>query len=124
MNKIIKILCLVLTFSGFSNYGNCEDTSGDYVVLIHGLGRTSGSFKKMKKYLEKMNFQVLNINYPSRDYQIQSLSNLYVKDKIEKFCIDESKKINYVTHSLGGIILRYYLNSNPDDDEIKRSFRD
>ncbi len=90
--------------------------SRDYVVLLHGLGRTSKSFDKMKNYLENKGYDVLNIDYPSRKYDIQTLSDKYIKQAIENHCSDKKRKIHFVTHSMGGIILRYYLKKHKTEN--------
>lgn len=83
----------------------------DYVVLIHGLARTSRSMENMGTFLSQNGYEVININYPSREKTIEEISNIVEKD-IQQYCTDKNKKINFVVHSMGGIILRYYLKNN------------
>ena len=81
----------------------------DYAVLLHGLGRSSASFQPMAEYLQQQGYIVVNIDYPSTDYDIQTLCEKFVKPEIEQKCTDKAKKIHFVTHSMGGIICRYYV---------------
>jgi len=81
----------------------------DYVVLLHGLGRTSKSLSKMEHCLKAEGYDVINIDYPSREYDIPTLSEKFIKKEMESHCTDKKKKINFVTHSMGGIIVRYYI---------------
>ncbi|HSQ98120.1 MAG TPA: alpha/beta fold hydrolase [Rickettsiales bacterium] len=92
---------------------NIQNTfaNNDYVVLIHGLARTSKSMEKMGKFLSQNGYEVVNINYPSHKQTIEEFSNI-VNSDIQKYCTDKTKKINFVTHSMGSIILRYYLKNN------------
>ena len=78
------------------------------VVLLHGLARTSQSMAPMAAFLERQNFRVSNIDYPSREKPIDELAPLAVEAGIQE-CTDESSKIHFVTHSLGGILVRVYL---------------
>jgi len=84
----------------------------DYLILIHGLKRSSLSMKKLEKHFSKLEYIVLNFNYPSSKFKIGKLSKNYLKPFIEKNCNDKKKKINFITHSLGGILLRYFLANN------------
>ena len=84
---------------------------GDCVILLHGLGRISSSMEPMAQYLNETGFKTVNIDYPSTKHDIETLSNLYLKPAVSKYCND-SDKIDFVTHSLGGIIVRHYLENN------------
>jgi pimeloyl-ACP methyl ester carboxylesterase len=79
------------------------------VILLHGLCRTSRSMVPMERALLKTGYHVLNVDYPSRTASIEKLS----EDAISRAVADCSKvgatKIHFVTHSLGGILVRSYL---------------
>jgi hypothetical protein len=79
----------------------------DCVILIHGLARSSTSFVVMKKGLEGIGYDVVNVDYPSTKENIENLSAKIMPASI-KACQDAGQ-IHFVTHSMGGIIVRYYL---------------
>ena len=81
--------------------------SMQYLILIHGINDTSKGFKKMEQHFSSQ-YKVININYPSLKYSIVDLSNKYLTPVMNK--ISKSDTINIVTHSMGAIILRQYLN--------------
>lgn len=85
--------------------------AGDYVILLHGLVRTQRSMRALEKRLADEGFRVINLNYPSRQYTIEQQAGI-LKEKIDQYCGMEGKRIHFVTHSLGGIILRLYIQRN------------
>lgn len=81
----------------------------EIVVLIHGLMRTSMSMGSLKYYLEKQGYQVYYYNYPSAKYTIHD-HGIYLKQFIEQLLTENpGVKIHFITHSLGGIIIREAL---------------
>lgn len=87
-------------------------TQKDYVILIHGLDRTAKSMRKIEKFLAKKGYNTINLDYPSTKDTIQNLTNNYLKKVIKEKCTDKNKKIHFVAHSMGGIMVRYFLATN------------
>ena len=83
--------------------------SGEVVILLHGLARTKGSMEKMEKHLRAEGFRVHNRGYASRTKTIEKLA-METLPKAIAHCRDRgATKIHFVTHSMGGILVRYYL---------------
>ena len=79
-------------------------------MLLHGLARTSSSMSKMQSELEDAGYATANINYPSRDYKIEDLAPMAVNEGLMSCrAIEGVDTIHFVTHSLGGILVRQYL---------------
>lgn len=86
------------------------DADGDCVILLHGLARTSASMEDMAEALTESGYRVANVDYSSRDHPIEQLAPMAIEKGIH-LCgnIGEGCNIHFVTHSLGGILVRYYL---------------
>lgn len=85
-----------------------KNKAGDYVVLLHGLGRTHHAMNRMHKYLTLQGYEVYNNGYPSTIYAIDQLAkNLWFD--IQMHCQDKQRKIHFVGHSLGAILIRFII---------------
>jgi len=79
------------------------------VILLHGLCRTTRSMAKMECALTEAGYKVQNVSYPSRTTSIQQLADDAIGKAVGDCQRDGAVKINFVTHSLGGILVRSYL---------------
>ena len=86
---------------------------GDCVALLHGLGRRSGSMDEVARKLQRSGFRVVNQGYPSLLKPFHELSDLAVGEAVRRCQAVSAATIHFVTHSLGGILVRYYLQANP-----------
>jgi pimeloyl-ACP methyl ester carboxylesterase len=80
-----------------------------YVVLLHGLRQSSKSMEKIEDGLLSRGYHVVNVDYPSTDHTIEYLASVTLHDILEPLQGQSPSTIHFVTHSMGGIIVRYYL---------------
>jgi len=79
----------------------------DCIVLLHGLWRSDASMNKMEKAMNRAGYKVSNIGYDSTTKTVEELASETIPLAVES-CSD-TQKIHFVTHSLGGILMRQYL---------------
>jgi len=107
--RSVLIVVIVCAVSCFIQPAISEDkTVKRSVVLLHGLARSSVSMNKLQKALEDKGFKTCNINYPSTKHRIEILAQEHILPKIKSCVGNLESSVNFVTHSMGGILVRYF----------------
>jgi pimeloyl-ACP methyl ester carboxylesterase len=70
----------------------------------------------MHKALEQEGYSVVSVDYPSRTGTVQDLSDIAVGRAMADCRAWGARKIHFVTHSLGGILVRSYFARHPADE--------
>lgn len=83
----------------------------DTVVLLHGLARSPESMNRMDEALQSAGYHTLNLGYDSRHHDIETLAE-DLRRRIESGTKDAAA-VHFVTHSLGGILVRQIQASKP-----------
>jgi len=82
------------------------------VILLHGLARSAASMEKLADRLTAEGYVVANVDYPSRKHDVEKLAFMAVDKGLAMCNKSKPAKIHFITHSLGGILVRQYLQHN------------
>ncbi len=81
----------------------------DVVILLHGMGRSRLAMLGVSDFLDKNQYIAINKSYPSLTKTIVELAAEVLPEVIAEAESYQPRHIHFVTHSLGGIIVRQYL---------------
>ena len=105
--------------SSFRYHYISRNDSKKCVVLLHGLRSSSFIWGKLEKSLQVNGYSVLKVDYPSSKYTIQTLAEKSIGEALQKCRAAGVDTISFVAHSMGNILLRYYL----QEHDIPELFR-
>ena len=83
--------------------GGAPDPTREAVVLIHGMKRTGRSMRKMARAMEAAGYNAVVCSYPSDRSVHATATNLFAA---LAQVINAAPRVHFVTHSLGGILVR------------------
>lgn len=102
--KLIATLLLLLLPLSASAQSAC-------VILLHGLAKSKASMEKLERAIADAGYATVNVDYPSTDYPIEKLAGPAIAPALDR-CRGYDE-VNFVTHSMGGILVRQYLSRVP-----------
>ncbi len=103
MKLVGATLVVLLLFAAPASAEEC-------VVLLHGMIRTPASMALMEEALVDAGYRTANVGYPSREYPIERLAQMAIGQGLARCrSVTGIDRIHFVTHSLGGILVRQYL---------------
>lgn len=105
-----KLQFLLLTNLLVSSHVVAEECA----ILLHGLARSDSSMKTMAAELNNAGYTAINYDYPSTQHPVEKLANDAISDALSK-CPKQST-VHFVTHSMGGILVRQYLSQHTIDN--------
>jgi pimeloyl-ACP methyl ester carboxylesterase len=83
-------------------------SKNEWVVLVHGMLSSPRAMTRIEKELIPNGYHVINFGYDSRENSIQTVTDDL--DKIIRGQIPgDVRAVHFVTHSLGALVVRYYL---------------
>jgi len=90
--------------------------SSECVVLLHGLNRSMRAMEDMAEAFQEAGYSTVNVDYPSQLGTVESLAPVVINLGLSGCREEGARQIHFVTHSMGGILLRYAQQQNPIPD--------
>ncbi len=116
IRSVLQLLFLTAMLAGCGGKStNLISSSGDErqtVVLLHGLGRSTRAMAYLQYRLQEAGYETFSIGYPSTRLQPEEILQL-LRNKVHACCASR-KKVHFVGHSLGGVIVRALLQERRD----------
>jgi pimeloyl-ACP methyl ester carboxylesterase len=116
--KTFSIFMLITFFtSAHAFQADNDDPTGDkeIIVLLHGLGRSATSMWLLASRLEDAGYFVKRLDYNSIQQSTdEALQDIIVQ--ISQCCQKHHKPVHFVGHSLGGLMVRAYLQDHKVDN--------
>jgi len=115
------ISTVVLVASVFSTPANAlfnhsDEAPGnkEIIVLLHGLGRSNTSMWLLASRLEDAGYYVQRVEYSSLHQNPDEILT-DISSQINQCCQQHTQSVHFVGHSLGGLMVRAYLQNNKVD---------
>jgi pimeloyl-ACP methyl ester carboxylesterase len=83
--------------------------ASECVILLHGLGRFKQSMGRLDQHLKSLGYTTINLAYPSTTKSIETIAETHLARAVQSCEARGPGKIHFVSHSLGGLIVRQYL---------------
>jgi len=85
--------------------GQAEE--GERVVLLHGLWRSMGAMAFLEKELQIRGYETVNVPYASMTKRVEETAE-WLEEELGR-AVESGERVHFVTHSLGGAVLRELL---------------
>ena len=134
---IAVIILVIITFTGLkitkrllyhpynvTKFGSF-DKNKDVVIVFHGIYGKAKTLNAITDTLEKEGYSGINIQYPTTEDTVEKITEKYIAPNVESVIktVEEENvirrkqglpeiKINFIVHSMGTGVLRYYLKTH------------
>ena len=79
------------------------------VVVLHGVAINPCFTARLARLIAAAGYEVHNLDYPSKTVPLPELGPRWLAAKLAELGLDRASKLHFVTHSMGGLIVRGFL---------------
>jgi len=83
--------------------------TGDYVVVVHGWAWLRDTMRPTARFLHRQGYNVICVRYDPRSEMPEAVVENRIERALRDHCTDAGRKIHFVGHSMGGLMIRSYL---------------
>jgi pimeloyl-ACP methyl ester carboxylesterase len=114
LSSTVLAACLVLLGS-LSQVARASPAAVSCVILLHGLARTEHSLRELENAVRDAGHVAVNLGYRSRQAPVEMLAEDVIGRSLQECRSADAQQVHFITHSLGGILVRHYLAHYPCD---------
>ena len=81
-----------------------DQVQNEYVLLLHGIARSSRHMESLATALTDEGYKVINLDYPSRHQTIEEMS-AFVASELDRR-LPDGHTVHFVGYSMGGLVAR------------------
>ncbi len=113
LSGTLLLAAVILSYVFMPNPGHeSVQDDKDLVVLLHGLARSNAVMWLLASRLEDAGFQVRRVGYSSLNRSPEQMLE-EVRGQIDACCAAHRRRVHFVGHSMGGLLIRAYLEDEP-----------
>ncbi len=115
---VVSLVLLLIACVNIAYDQNNLKQDDELVVLAHGLARSGNAMWKLAGRIEEAGYHVCVIDYSTIGQSLDSMLS-ETQDEIDQ-CLNNENRVHFVGHSLGGLVIRSYLEKHQNFVDSKR----